>query len=203
MPLWNSPSGAGCSSSGFFCAASAMTYRFNMIACLVTVERSSRLTRPASQAPAVRRDPLMALVRGRHFALQNCLLSRLQSPSNGTSPLVTPQAPAVVERITGRERANRKEGFPGQSPSRCDPGGGTRWPRHSRDPGLSRPPLDHVHGPLHGFDAEPIQKLLEGLIFRASRINADIQDRPSFLAGHRHIRLVPQTDPRCSLRGWH
>jgi hypothetical protein len=30
---------------------------------------------------------------------------------------------------------------------------------------LSRPPIDHVHGSLHGHDAEPVQKLLEGLTF--------------------------------------
>jgi hypothetical protein len=30
---------------------------------------------------------------------------------------------------------------------------------------LSRPPIDHVHGPLHGLDAEPFQELLEGLNF--------------------------------------
>jgi integrase len=29
-----------------------------------------------------------------------------------------------------------------------------RRPRHARHPSLSRPPIDHVHGPLHGFDAE-------------------------------------------------
>ena len=45
-----------------------------------------------------------------------------------------------------------------------------RWPRHSRHPSLSRPPIDHVHSPLHGLDAEPVQKLLEGLTFQASRI---------------------------------
>jgi type 1 fimbriae regulatory protein FimB/type 1 fimbriae regulatory protein FimE len=43
-----------------------------------------------------------------------------------------------------------------------------RRPRHSRHPSLSRPPIDYVHGPLHGLDAEPIQKLLEGLTFQAS-----------------------------------
>ena len=45
-----------------------------------------------------------------------------------------------------------------------------RRPRHSRHPSLSRPPIDHVHGPLHGLDTEPVQKLLEGLAFQASRI---------------------------------
>ena len=45
-----------------------------------------------------------------------------------------------------------------------------RRPRHSRHPSLSRPPIDHVHGPLHGLDAEPLQKFLEGLTFQASRI---------------------------------
>jgi len=34
---------------------------------------------------------------------------------------------------------------------------------HSRHPSLSRPPVDHVHGSLHGLDAEPLQKLLGGL----------------------------------------
>jgi hypothetical protein len=43
-----------------------------------------------------------------------------------------------------------------------------RRPRHSRHPSLSRPPIDHVHGPLHGLDAESIQKLLEGLTIQAS-----------------------------------
>jgi integrase len=38
-----------------------------------------------------------------------------------------------------------------------------RWPRHSRHPSLSRPPLDHVHGPLYGFDTQSVQELLEGL----------------------------------------
>ena len=28
---------------------------------------------------------------------------------------------------------------------------------------LSRPPLDHVHGPLYGFDAQSVQEFLEGL----------------------------------------
>jgi hypothetical protein len=28
---------------------------------------------------------------------------------------------------------------------------------------ITRPPIDHVHGPLHGLDVEPVQKLLEGL----------------------------------------
>ena len=45
-----------------------------------------------------------------------------------------------------------------------------RRPRHSRHPSLSRPPINHVHGPLHGLDAESVQKLLEGLTFQASRI---------------------------------
>jgi integrase len=40
-----------------------------------------------------------------------------------------------------------------------------RRPRHSRHPSLSRPPLDHVHGPLHGFDAQSVQEFLEGLAF--------------------------------------
>src|SRR5215831_10294707 len=31
-----------------------------------------------------------------------------------------------------------------------------------------RPPVDHVHGALHGLDAEPVQKLLEGLTFQVS-----------------------------------
>ena len=43
-----------------------------------------------------------------------------------------------------------------------------RRPRHSRHRSLSRPPIDHVHGLLYGLDAEPIQKLLEGLAFQAS-----------------------------------
>jgi integrase len=43
-----------------------------------------------------------------------------------------------------------------------------RRPRHSRHPSLSRAPIDHVHGALHGLDAEPVQKLLEGLTFQAS-----------------------------------
>ena len=34
-----------------------------------------------------------------------------------------------------------------------------RRPRHSRHPSLSRPPIDYVHGPLHGLDPEPLQKL--------------------------------------------
>jgi len=29
---------------------------------------------------------------------------------------------------------------------------------------ITRPPIDHVHGPLHGLDVEPVQKLLERLI---------------------------------------
>jgi Phage integrase family len=45
-----------------------------------------------------------------------------------------------------------------------------RRPRHSRHSSLSRPPIDHVDGPLHGLDAEPLQKLLEGLTSQASRI---------------------------------
>ena len=45
-----------------------------------------------------------------------------------------------------------------------------RRPRHSRHPSLSRPPINHVHGPLHGLDAKSVQKLLEGLTFQASRI---------------------------------
>jgi integrase len=45
-----------------------------------------------------------------------------------------------------------------------------RRPRHSRHPSLSRPPIDHVHGPLHCLDAEPVQKLLEGLTFQASHL---------------------------------
>jgi hypothetical protein len=28
------------------------------------------------------------------------------------------------------------------------------------------PPIDHVHGALHGLDAEPVQKILEGLTFQ-------------------------------------
>jgi integrase len=40
-----------------------------------------------------------------------------------------------------------------------------RRSRHARHPSLSRPPIDHVHSPLHGLDAEPVQKLLEGLTF--------------------------------------
>jgi hypothetical protein len=49
---------------------------------------------------------------------------------------------------------------------------GPEWPAALglRHPSLSRPPIDHVHGPLHGLDAEPLQKLLEGLAFHASRI---------------------------------
>ena len=40
-----------------------------------------------------------------------------------------------------------------------------RRPRRSRHPGLSRAPLDHVHGPLYGFDAQSVQAFLEGLAF--------------------------------------
>jgi integrase len=57
-----------------------------------------------------------------------------------------------------------------------------RRPRHARHPSLSRPPIDHVHGPLHGLDAEPIQKLLEGLTFQASHIKR---------------RLSPTSECRC------
>jgi hypothetical protein len=39
--------------------------------------------------------------------------------------------------------------------------------RNVRFPG---PPIDHVDGSLHGLDAEPVQGLLEGLTFQASRI---------------------------------
>ena len=42
------------------------------------------------------------------------------------------------------------------------------------DPSLFGPPIDHVHGPLHGLDAEPVQKLLEGLAFQASRIERQL-----------------------------
>jgi len=49
-----------------------------------------------------------------------------------------------------------------------------RRPRHSRYPSLSRPQIDHVHGPLHGLDPEPVQKLLEGLTFQASRIERQL-----------------------------
>jgi integrase len=38
-----------------------------------------------------------------------------------------------------------------------------RRPRHSRHPSLSRPPLNHVHGPLYGFDTQSVQEFLERL----------------------------------------
>jgi hypothetical protein len=42
-----------------------------------------------------------------------------------------------------------------------------RRPGHSRHPGLSRPPFDHVHRPLSGFDTQSVQAFLEGLaLFR-------------------------------------
>jgi hypothetical protein len=44
----------------------------------------------------------------------------------------------------------------------------------TRHPSLSRPPIDHFHGPLHGLDAEPIQELLEGLTFQASRLKRQL-----------------------------
>jgi hypothetical protein len=47
---------------------------------------------------------------------------------------------------------------------------------------FTRGPIDHVHGPVHGLDAEPVQKLLEGLTFQASRIK----------------RLRPTSDCRCA-----
>jgi integrase len=40
-----------------------------------------------------------------------------------------------------------------------------RRARHSRHPGLSRAPFDHVHRPVHGFDAQSVQAFLEGLAF--------------------------------------
>ena len=39
-----------------------------------------------------------------------------------------------------------------------------RRPRYSRHPSLSRPSLDHVHSPVHGFDTQSVQELLERLI---------------------------------------
>ena len=47
-----------------------------------------------------------------------------------------------------------------------------RRPRHSRHPSLSRPPLDHVHGPLHGFDAQSVQEFLERLSGGAAQSEA-------------------------------
>ena len=38
-----------------------------------------------------------------------------------------------------------------------------RRPRHSCHSGLSRPPLNHVHRALYGFDTQSVQELLEGL----------------------------------------
>jgi hypothetical protein len=38
-----------------------------------------------------------------------------------------------------------------------------RRPRHSRHSGLSRPPIDHVHRALYGFDTPSVQEFLEGL----------------------------------------
>jgi hypothetical protein len=63
-----------------------------------------------------------------------------------------------------------------------------RRPRHSRHPSLFRPPIDHVHGPLHGHDAEPVQKLLEGLTFQASRIKDSV--RP--VSAHARRRWSPK-----------
>jgi Outer membrane protein beta-barrel domain len=40
-----------------------------------------------------------------------------------------------------------------------------RRPRHSCHSGLSRPPFDHVHRALYGFDTQSIQELLERLTY--------------------------------------
>jgi hypothetical protein len=55
-----------------------------------------------------------------------------------------------------------------------------RRPRHSRHSSLSRPPIDHVYGALHGLDAEPVQELLEGLTFQASRIKRQLNPTSEF-----------------------
>ena len=44
-----------------------------------------------------------------------------------------------------------------------------RWPRHSGHPSLPRPPLNHVHRALCGFDIKSVQELLERLTFPFSR----------------------------------
>jgi hypothetical protein len=54
-----------------------------------------------------------------------------------------------------------------------------REARHSRHPSLSRPPIDHVHGSLHGLDAEPVQKLLEGLNFPSVSYQTQEEQRRS------------------------
>src|SRR5262249_51392176 len=77
-----------------------------------------------------------------------------------------------------------------------------RRPRHSRHPSLSRPPIDHVHGPLHGLDAEPVQNLLEGLTFQASsgRSGDHLSGaRPSECAySCRHHLLVCRVTRQCN-----
>jgi integrase len=77
-----------------------------------------------------------------------------------------------------------------------------RRPRHSRHPSLSRPPIDHVHGPLHGLDSEPIQKLLERLTFQASsgRSGDHLSGaRPSECAcSCRHHLLVCRVTRQCN-----
>ena len=77
-----------------------------------------------------------------------------------------------------------------------------RRQRHSRHPSLSRPPIDHVHGPLHGLDSEPIQKLLERLTFQASsgRSGDHLSGaRPSECAcSCRHHLLVCRVTRQCN-----
>ena len=63
-----------------------------------------------------------------------------------------------------------------------------RRPGYSRHPSLSRPPLDHVHSSLYGFDAQSVQAFLERLTFSLHSAGQAVRQREA-RAGGSHLMM--------------
>jgi hypothetical protein len=111
-----------------------------------------------------------------------------EHPQHGRRSIPTSPGNQLPRKVRKLLDGARERPFP-FIPTCCGTPAGSSSPTtamtHARHSGLSRPPIDHVHGPLYGFDAQSVQELLEGLT--------------SSLHSSRSVRQVVLPSPRCSV----
>ena len=121
---------------------------------------------PVAGAPARRRPVNRTRARDAARVLALEVLNRPQAPARSTN--VTLRLHLGTSRSSFRSWISAHGGQGGRgreihishslphAAARLRVQARQRRPRHSRHPSLSRPPLNHVHGPLYGLDAQSV-----------------------------------------------
>jgi hypothetical protein len=79
------------------------------------------------------------------------------------TPFMTPGFARMIERAVRKGLGLELKAHPHMLRHACGYALATKRSPHPGDPGVTRSSLDHEHGGLYGFGAEPVQGFLAGV----------------------------------------